>query len=439
VKQVVGVVGNGSRLRVRWRIFAFLFGFAFLGYVQRSGITVASEPMMRDLGLSQSMLGWSLTAFLIGYSVFQIPSAVIGEFWGPRRTFTAIGIITVIACLATPLMPRLAPATSVGALLILAQLLLGVAQAALFPVATGTIRNWFPTRNWGFAQGLLTTAIWIGSAVTPPLVSTVMVAHGWRVALAAASLPALLLVIGWHSYARDRPAEHRSVRAPELAELAADGAAADVGRVTLARIARLLLKPQIQLLTLSYFSMNNVFYLVTFWAFIYLRQARHLTLLESGWLASLPFLTAALACGLGGRLSDGAIARFGLRRGMRLLPLAALPCSALFLCATGLAGNAYVAVFALCAAFGSCELTEGSYWSATMRAVPEDSMTATAVLNTGGNLGGLVATPLIAALSVHQRWGTVFAIGAVMASSAALFWLWIKIGPADPHTQETLT
>jgi hypothetical protein len=40
---------------------------------------------------------------------------------------------------------------------------------------------------------------------------------------------------------------------------------------------------------------------------------------------------------------------------------------------------------------------EGTYWSTAMRAAPADAMTATALLNTGGNLGGVVATPAIAA------------------------------------------
>jgi sugar phosphate permease len=425
-------------IRIRWLIFAQLFGFGFLCYLQRSGITVAGESMMHELGLSQSTLGWALTAFLVGYSVCQIPSAALGEYLGPRRTFTVVGVVTIVANLAIVLLPKLPSVAAVASLLITAQLLSGAVQAALFPVASGAIHNWFPIRNWGFAQGLMTTAIWIGSAVTPPFVSTLLALHGWRTALAAASVPTLLLVAWWQYYACDFPAEHRCVGAAELAEMTRDGALASAEPVSLSRLARLLVNRQILLLTLSYFLMNYVFYLVTFWAFIYLRQGRHMTMLESGWLASLPFLTAALASAGGGRLSDNAVARWGLRWGIRILPLIALPSSALFLCCTGLASNAYVAVATLCAAFGCCELMEGSYWSATMRVAPDDSMTATAVLNTGGNLGGVVATPAIAALSAGYHWGVVFAIGAVASFAAAMFWFWVKLEPPGAHLKKVL-
>jgi sugar phosphate permease len=55
-------------------------------------------------------------------------------------------------------------------------------------------------------------------------------------------------------------------------------------------------------------------------------------------------------------------------------------------------------------------------------------MAATAVLNTGGNLGGVVATPIIAALSVGYGWGTVFATGAVTSVVAAALWFTIDAG-----------
>jgi ACS family glucarate transporter-like MFS transporter len=422
--------------RVRWSIFACLFGFAFLGYMQRTGIAIAAEPMMQELGLSQVALGWLLTVFLVGYTVCQVPGAVLGEYLGPRRTLTAIGTATIIATCATALIPPLLSLTAVIALLVAARLLLGVAQAALFPVSSGAIRNWFPVHNWGFAQGLLVAGIWLGSAVTPPLVSALLLALGWRVALLAACVPSLLLVAWWQHYARDRPAEHWAVGTEELAELSSEGTFRPEEHVNLARIARLLVDRKILLVTASYFLMNYVFYLVTFWSFLYLRQERHMTVLESGWLASLPFLTAALASAAGGRLSDGLIVRFGTSWGSRALPLAALPCAGFFLWLTGSAGNAYLAVAALCLAFGCCELTEGPFWSAAMRLAPSDSMAATAVLNTGGNLGGVVATPAIAALSANHQWHVVFAVGALASLAAAALWLRVDVAHSAERRQE---
>jgi predicted MFS family arabinose efflux permease len=111
-----------------------------------------------------------------------------------------------------------------------------------------------------------------------------------------------------------------------------------------------------------------------------------------------------------------------------MVPLVALPTSAVFLYLTVKAANTYWAVAALCLGFACVEVTEGSYWGATMRRAPDDTMAATGLLNTGGNLGGVVATPIIAALSSSYSWTVVFATGAVLAVTAAGLWLWIDTG-----------
>lgn len=49
----------------------------------------------------------------------------------------------------------------------------------------------------------------------------------------------------------------------------------------------------VALLTLSYASMNYVFYLLANWSFLYLVLERHFSVAQSGWLATLPPLGAA--------------------------------------------------------------------------------------------------------------------------------------------------
>jgi predicted MFS family arabinose efflux permease len=218
------------------------------------------------------------------------------------------------------------------------------------------------------------------------------------------------------------------VHAAELDELAENPVEAPGPPVTMQRVRRVLADPQILRITASYFVMNYVFYLVTFWSFLYLVQDRHLTALQSGWLASLPFLVAGAASAAGGGIADRLRARLGDRIGMRVLPLVGLPSAALFLYLTVRAESPYWAVAALCLGFGNIEVTEASFWGATMRLAPTDTMAATALLNTGGNLGGVVATPIIASLSARHGWPVVFATGAATALGAAVLWLTIDAG-----------
>ena len=419
------------RRSVRSKILALLVAFSFVGYVQRAGVSIAAEQMMPALGLSQIEVGWLLTVFLIGYTVFQLPAAALGQRWGARNTITLVGLLSVTGTTATCLAPHVGSALAVLPLLLLARFVLGVAQAGLFPVASGAIESWFPTHSWALAQGWLIFGMWLGSAAAAPAIAWLMGHWNWQVALHATSLPSLLLVAVWYCYARNSPREHPRVSPRELTQLSA-GAPPTVGGASRARTAWYKHNPALLRLTISYFLMNYVFYLVTFWSFLYLVQDKHFSALEGGWLSSIPFLAAAVSAPIGGRLSDKLGARFGERLGFRLLPLIALPTSALCLYLTVTARDPYWAVAALSLAFGAVELTEGTYWAAAMRTAPADSMVTTAVLNTGGNLGGIVATPIIAALSASSSWTSVFATGAALAVAAAALWLWIDVPEAPP-------
>lgn len=413
-------------MRVRWVIFAYLFVFGAVGYIQRTGVAVAAERMMPELRLTPVEIGWLLNAFLISYTGCQIPAALVGQRFGARGMLTAISLITVAAACSMSLLPAGPAGMLAVGFLMLTRFVLGVAQSALYPVASGVLETWYPVRSWGFGQGILVTGLWLGTAGTPPLIAWLMAHWGWRTALVASSAPSLLIVALWYRYARNRPAEHASVSQEELDELKGNPAPADA-HAGLREAWRLTRDRRVALLTLSYFLMNYVFYLVTFWCFIYLVDERHFTLFEGGGMASLPFIAAAIAAAVGGRLCDTLCGRYGVRAGMRVIPVAALPLAAVFLVMTGVVGSNALAVAALSLAFAFTELTEGAYWAATMRAAPTEVMVSTAVLNTGGNLGGVVATPTIAMLSAGHHWMGIFGLGAVLSLLAAGLWFFVDI------------
>jgi ACS family glucarate transporter-like MFS transporter len=221
------------------------------------------------------------------------------------------------------------------------------------------------------------------------------------------------------------------VKPAELAELAGNPRYA-AAPLSVARVLRVLGNPQILLVTLSYLIMNYVFYLVTNWSFLYLVQDRKLSVLESGWLGALPFVVAGAAAATGGRVADRLRERYGDRRGARVVPLVALPLAGLFLYLTASLASPYWAIAALCLAFAFVELNEGNYWGVAMRLEPNDSMAATAVLNMGGNIGGVIGTWFIATISSSTGgWGIVFATGAATSVVAALLWLTIDAGRGE--------
>lgn len=426
-----------SVFRVRWVIFSFLFMFGFVAYVQRISLSIAAAQMMPQLGLSQIQIGALLTAFNIGYTAFQLPGGLFGQRVGACRALLIVGLVAFIATMITPLAPAMLTGSALMAVLLASRFVVGVAQAPVFPVSAGLIERWFPVGKWAFPNGLQVTGLGLGAAVTPPLIAELMSRYGWVDALLWTGIPALGLLALWWWIGRDAPALHAGVSAQELAELKDNGPAVAPTGISWAQMLRVLKDRNIALLSLSYLLMNYLFYLLSFWCFLYLIQVRHFTILESGWLAMAPFLVAAAGGGIGGRWTDHLVARHGARWGFRLIPLVALPSAAALLLLAVKAGNPYVAVVALSLCFGCIELTEGPFWAATMHIARRNSMAATGVLNTGGNLGGIIGTALVAVFSAQHDWVLVFTIGTVLGLASAALWIWIDadrpLTGEDPH------
>ena len=414
-------------IRIRWRIFSMLFGFGFIAYLQQKSITVTAVPMMPQLSLSQFQISLIEWAFVVGYGLFQVPGGIFGQRQGARRTFVIIGIAAFLATLATPLAPYWLSGLSLFVALLLGQLLLGCSQGAIFPVSAGVFEVWFPPRHWTSVQGLQTMGLSLGAALTPPLIASLMSVMGWQQALIWTSLPAVGLIAVWAWYGRNTPREHPSVTAAELAEIGPQNTAPVDSSISVKQLLAILANRNVLLLAISYLCMNYSFYLLSNWVFVYLVQERKFSVLESGWLAMTPPLAAALGAGVGGLITGALCQRAGDRWGYRLVPLISMPVAAVLLLASVAAANPYWAVAGLALCFAAVELNEGAYWGAAMVVGSGDTMAVSGVMNTGGNLGGIIGIPIVGYLSGEHLWGAAFLIGAGFLAASALAWFGIAV------------
>jgi MFS transporter, ACS family, glucarate transporter len=426
-------------IRIRWRIFSMLFGFGFVAYLQQKSITVTAVPMMPQLHLSQFQISLIEWAFVLGYGLFQIPGGIFGQRQGARRTFVIIGIAAFLATLVTPLAPYWLSGLSLFAALLLGQLLLGCSQGAIFPVSAGVFEVWFPPRHWTSVQGLQTMGLSLGAALTPPLLASLMTVMGWQQALLWTSLPAIGLIAVWAWYGRNTPREHPSVSGAELAEIGPQNTAPVDSSISVRQLLAILANRNVLLLAISYLCMNYSFYLLSNWVFLYLVQERRFSVLESGWLAMTPPLAAALGAGAGGLITGLLCQRVGNRWGYRLVPLISMPVAAVLLLASVAAANPYWAVAGLALCFAAVELNEGAYWGGAMVVGSGDTMAVSGVMNTGGNLGGIIGIPIVGYLSGEHLWGAAFFIGAGFLVASALAWLGIEVDhPAGVNANDAV-
>jgi MFS transporter, ACS family, glucarate transporter len=421
---------------IRWRIFSFLFGFGFLAYVQQKTITVAADRMMPELGISHLQIGEIEMAFIAGYAAFQLPGGVLGQKLGARHAFVLIGLVAFAATFATPMVPYVLAGSALFVGLMITQLILGFAQGPIFPISAGVFESWFPAKRWTLVQGLQTMGLGLGAALTPPLIQSLTMKLGWQRALMWASVPALALIAAWGWYGRNTPREHPGVTSEELKDIGSQPTAHS--SVKLAQIFALMGNRNVLLLFVSYMCMNYTFYLISNWVFLYLIEERHFSALQSSWLATAPPLGAALGAGVGGALTGALIQRLGNRWGFRLVPLLALSSAALLLLVAVNASNAYASLAALTLCFCAVELTEGAYWGGGMTVGRGDAMAVCGFMNTGGNLGGIIASLTIGHLSEHHEWRAAFLIGIGLAVVSALCWLGVSVASAEKAASPVL-
>ncbi len=406
--------------------------FATLSNVQRTSIGIAAERIEPELHVSQMQIGWMMWAFTVMYMIMQAPGGVFGQRYGARVTFFLIGLVGFLAMVGTPIAPLLLTGTALFLAMVFFQGLLGVSQAPVYPTWAGVCEAWFPVRQWAMANGVLSSAQGLGTALAPPLIVLLTQSFGWQGALLWISLPAAALTLLWLWYGRNSPREHKSVTKEELAELG-EPDPASAPHLSWKRLGRIAANRNVLLLTISYTCMNYVFFLLTNWSFLYLVQERHLSALQSGFLAILPPVGAAIGAAVGGFAADSLVVRFGPRRGYALVPLVFLPLAGVMLLAAVDAPGPRLAVAALICSFFATEMTEGPYWAATMRSARADTMAATGVLNTGANIGGVIGIPIVAYLSGHHAWNAAFVTGLAFALVAAGLWFFVDPARAGAH------
>ena len=71
--------------RTRWKIAGLLCMAATVNYFQRVNISVAADPMMKVFQLTQTQMGSVFSAFLVGYTFFQIPGGMLADRFRPSQ------------------------------------------------------------------------------------------------------------------------------------------------------------------------------------------------------------------------------------------------------------------------------------------------------------------------------------------------------------------
>jgi MFS transporter, ACS family, glucarate transporter len=409
--------------RVRWRVLALLVFVSFVSYLLRGNLSIAAPSMIADLQLTEIQWGWIMAAFPLGYALFQFPGGLWADRSGPRRTLALIAIAWAVLISVTSLTPGrdVVPLFVVISLLLVVQALVGVVHAPVFPIVVSAIQRWFPVGAWALPNGLTSTGLTLGLASTATLLPWLIGQYGWRVSFLMLAPVPLVGAALWWWYARDRPEEHRSVNAAEATLITAGQVRAEFGTGAIPAWKRVLKNRDALFMTLSYASMNFVFYVVFSWGFYYLVTIRGFAEQEAGFLTSAQWMAGGAGAAFGGWLGDRLCQRIGLRWGCRWPIIIGSTASAVLLLGVALHPDAYAAAIMLGLCFFFNQSTEGAYAANAAAVGGRHSGAAFGLLNTGANLMGFVNALLLSGIAAFFGWGVAIALGAVFAMLAVVF------------------
>jgi MFS family permease len=351
-------------------------------YSDRVNIATAAGPISHELHLSNTELGFALSAFAYPYAVVQLFGGWLGDKLGPRRVLAVFGLIVAVASTMTAF---------AGSLFTLAacRFLLGLGEAPSLATATSAMSRWLPAEQRGLGQGLTHACARLGNAITPPLVVLLIGLWGWRSVFVAAGIVGVVWVVAWYAYFRDDPRSHPGISPSDLAAIGSEApqdAPLDVP-------ARRLLIRMLPVMAVDFC------YAWTLWVFLtwlpsFFLHSYHLNLSHSAFYTSGVFVAGIAGDALGGWISDRIYRRTGdAKRARRNVIMIGLAGALAFLLPVMLLTDLRVVGLCLCCAFFSMELVIAPLWAVPMDIAPRYAGTASSFMNIGFALAG-IASPL---------------------------------------------
>jgi ACS family glucarate transporter-like MFS transporter len=408
-----------------WLIFG-TFLLTMLLYVDRVCVSSAKEAITRDLGLSDTQFGWVLSAFALGYALFQTPSGVLADRFGPRIVLTSVmsfwSLFTGMTAFARGLVS-----------LVVYRFLFGAGEAGAFPSMTRAYYSWLPTSERGLAQGINFSGSRIGAALALPLVAVMVSTFGWRNSLIILALVGFARAAIWWYWFRDDPADHPSISEEEL-QLILGARQADTTsqqRATRISVHDLFGSRNMRLAMFQYFSSNFTFFFTLTWMFPHLQSTFGLDAFETGLYASAPLVAGAAGNWVSGALVDSMYKRGNLRASRQWPAIMGFT-----LAAGGLLGSIFMttplgAVLWLSIAIFGADMTLPPSWSFCIDIGRNNAGAVSGTMNMTGNLGSFVtglAFPYLYAWTSSTT--PFFVVGSIL--NLVAIGAWVMTRPDRP-------
>ncbi|SAL24061.1 major facilitator transporter [Caballeronia choica] len=292
--------------RITLRLIPFLFICYVAAYLDRINIGFAQLQMRNDLGFGDAVYGLGAGIFFAGYFLFEVPSNLILERIGARKTLIRIMLLWGL--------------TSAGMMFVRSpvafyamRFMLGVFEAGFFPGMILYLTYWYPAGRRGRVMALFLTAVAMAGVLGGPLSGWVLNhldgaqgLQGWQWLFLVEGLPSCLLGIVAFFYLDDNPQQARWLSDAEKAvvanQLERDRDASSLfGQHS---FGGALKSARVYSLAFVWFTFICGVYAISFWLPTLIRGTGVTDAYSVGMLSAIPYGFAALTMVLVSRHSD---------------------------------------------------------------------------------------------------------------------------------------
>jgi ACS family glucarate transporter-like MFS transporter len=400
-----------------WLVFG-MFLLSMLLYVDRVCISSAKESISAEFNFTDTQMGWVLSIFALGYALFQVPSGILIDRYGPRIILTAVVSFWSLFTAMT------AAATGYVSMMIY-RFLFGLGEAGAYPGCARAVYSWIPMSERGLVQGAMFSGARFGAAFTLPLVAWMVGHFGWRMTFVIMGGIGVLWAVFWFFWFRDDPKTHPSLSESERQYILQGRQQAVTGEAEAPPLTagRLFGSRNVWLLMGQYFASNFTFFFCLTWLFPYLKNRYSLGMVEAGFYAAAPPLAGAFGNWVAGAVIDMIYRRGKWAASRRVPAIFGFTLAAGGLLASMQMDTALGAIICLSIAVFGADMTLAPSLSVCIDIGRKHAGTVSGTMNMAGNLGSFVTA---LAFPYLLKWtGThaaFFYVGAALNIGAIIAW-----------------
>jgi len=295
-----------KKTNVRYTILAMLFIVTTMNYADRATLSMAATSIRTDLGLDVVSMGYTFSAFGWSYAALQIPGGWMLDKFGSRVIY---GVGLFLWSFFTFMQGTIGFLFGGSAFLALFTLrfLMGASEAPAFPANSRITTMWFPTHERGFASAIFNSAQYFALALFNPMMGWILVSFGWRHIFYAMGLLGIFMSFCWFKVIRE-PRHHPKINQAELEYIQSGGGLATIDdkktAIKWSYVQSLITNRMMVGVYLGQFSISTITWFFLTWFPMYLVQAKGMSILKVGIIASIPAIAGFIGGLLGGYVSD---------------------------------------------------------------------------------------------------------------------------------------